>query len=391
MPATIDHVADKNGVEFARLARLYDIPDFVKKADFQKTFSDKPVAKQHYADPLHNQFPCDTRARTFLSCVYFTEKRAEFKDKEAQRIQNCLDRYIEYWGIKKAVDDFLVKHNEYNKEAQAKLPDSCFAYVWVDQDTGHKERRLSLRNANEVKVAADWLVAHHTKMAFEDAHVIASKILEKAADYGANVTMHMEFLEKKAGRGVCDPRKVVSAIKTRALLCKKAQDRAQILKLADYVEGTPRKAMGPGMLVELAKTLDVIDRAQNLTSKYGSDLDRPEDVVFEATFTKAASELSGLVATTSGKVYKKDQLAKIGLDTLRDVFGDEFASEVKSGSSVDLEKLAEVVHTLPRPDAETFDKLMSQHGVAPTMKKSASVRQGFSKSDFERMAADYAA
>lgn len=391
MPIAVDYLADANKVELVRFAKLYDFPAFVKSASFEKTFSTTPVSRQHCADPINAQFPCNTRARTWLSYLYFTEKRAEFKEKEATRIQHRLDHYVDYWGIKGDVDNLLGKHAEYTKDAQTRLPDSTYAFVWVDTESGHKERRLPLRNPNEVKVAADWLFKYHERLPFQDANIIATRVLEKAAAFGASITNHIDFLEKKAGRGVCDPRRVVAAIKRRAGMAKQAEVRTHIGELAKIIESTPHRALGPDMLVKLACTLDMIDRAQGFTSKYGSDLDRPEDVIFEATFTKSAKEISGLVATTSGKAYKKAHLAKVGLDALRDLFGDEFANEVKSGKDkVDLEKLAEVVHTLPRGDAEQFDRLMRDQGVDPTLVKSASVRQGFTKADFEKLAMAYA-
>jgi hypothetical protein len=97
-------------------------------------------------------------------------------------------------------------------------------------------------------------------------------------------------------------------------------------------------------------------------------------VIFKVTFAKTASELEAHVATTSGRMYNKQDFGKVALDDLKSLFGDEFADRVRSGLDVDAEKLAEEIATLPRPDAEMFDSLMSEVGVKPSVVKTAGVR-----------------
>ena len=178
-------------------------------------------------------------------------------------------------------------------------------------------------------------------------------------------------------------------IRGRALLTNNAAYREKIASLAEAVSSSPRQALSPDRLVKLAETVDGIDRAIGIVGKYGQTLQRPEDVIFKATFTKAAAELDEHVATSSGRVYEKQAFKKLAVEDVKSLFGDDFAKRVTTGLSVDPEKMAEEVATLPRPDAVLLDGLLSDHGIAPALTKAASVKQGFTPQDWTKMAESY--
>lgn len=217
MPSMMDHVADKSGAELVRLEKLYDFPAFVKQANPDQTLNPGRLPTHLYADVVRQQFPCHTAASTWLSALYFTEKRAEFHPKDQAQIQKRLDHYTGYWRIKPAVDAIVARWQALHKTAEEQLPDHMFAYVWVGDD-GRKERHLRLSNAMEVKAAAEYVEAYRDRFPFSVRHVMAGKILEKAARHGAGIARHVEFLERQAGRGVCDPAEVVALVEDRARL-----------------------------------------------------------------------------------------------------------------------------------------------------------------------------
>lgn len=392
MPHTADHVADKGGVELHRLSKLYDFPDFVKKASYDQTFGSRACTA--YADLPRKQYPCDTAASTWLSALYFTEKKAEFHPKDQKHIQRQLDYYVNFWKLKEAVDKIYARHQELHKDASDQLPDSSYAYVRVKAD-GTKERHLPLRNGAEVKQAADWLFTYRDKLPFsrEDGsgrHEIACKILEKAGRFAAKLDDRYEFLEKQAGRGVCEPAEVYQTLVNRSYLTVNEDFRKHIVKLAMAVKEQPRQSLHPEALVKLAETIDSIDRTLGLPGKYTEKIPRPEDVVFKATFSKVAGDLEEVVAMTSGKIYKKADFSKIPLSGVRDLFGRDFAEEVKAGlDKVDPEKLAELAATLPMGDAELFDKLAAECAVHPHLTKAASAKVGFSPDALKGLAKLY--
>ncbi len=383
----LDPASDASREELARLTKVYSFPDFVKKADLDATMFPRQVAATTFADPANRKFACHSAAATWLSGLYFNEKKAEYHPKDRERIEQRLIKFAEYFKIKPAYDSMCKQASALHSETE--LPDSSFAYVWAGSD-GVKARHLPMRSTAEVKAAADWLERYQDRLPFQDRNTIAIKILEKAASYGAGLD-NDEFMEKQAGRGVCDPEEVYTAIMQRACLTKSAAHRTQIEALAETVKVQPSIALQPDQLVKLAVVLDMTDRALNLTDKYGDLIRRPEDVIFKVTFMKAAADSAELCALTTGNIYTREQFNKLSRDEVSALFGDDFASEVCSGLDVDAEKMAEVAHTLPRPDAELLDQLMAECGLPPQMSKSASYSHGLSNLELEMMAEKYKA
>ena len=374
MTNTLDHVADSNGVELHRFFQLYDIPGFVKTASRSESIPTKPLAHSVYADDMNRQFPCHNAASTYLSALFFAEKRAELHPTPASRIEQRLDKNVEYWGIKGAVDEMRARHTDLTKNADDQLPDDDFAFVWED-DVG-KHRNLRIKNAMETKVAAEWLHMYRDRLPFSDRNVIATKILEKAARYGAGLGDYEGFIHKQAGWGICKPAEVVAMLVNRAKLAKQADHREGILKLAETVRTSPTAALRPEQLIKLATTVDVVDHALNLVGHYSDAVPRPEDVIFKLSYKEAEATVNDLCALTSGTTYSKNDLAHIKLADVQSLFGTEFANDVSTGlNSVDPEKMAEMVATMPRDDAELFDKLAKEAGVAPVTVKAASTPQ----------------
>lgn len=382
----LDPASDKAYVELARLSQLYSFPDFVKSAAMESTMHPNGVAVTTYADPRRRLYPCHSAAATWLCGLYFQEKKAEFHPKDQARIQQRIEHYVDYFDIRGAYDAMVKRAGELRQGNP--LPDSAYAYVWNGEDGG-KERYLPLTSPMEVKVAADWLERYRDRLPYSDRNVIAGKILEKAAHFGAALTpVQTEFLERQAGHGLCDPAEVHEAILQRARLTKSAAHRQEILKLAQLVKGQPREALQPQQLVKLATTLDVIDQALGLGSKYTESIRRPEEVVFKVTLTKAAADHASLCALTSGTIYAKEQFAKLAREDVEALFGSDFAGEVSRGFQVDGEKMAELAHTLPRPDAELLDRLMSESNLHPQLTKSSADAR-LTPAELETLAATY--
>jgi hypothetical protein len=390
----LDHVADANGAELHRLSKLYEFPDFVKQADLDETLRPGKLAASVYADPrtADKLYPCHTPASTWLSCLYFEEKQGSFHKKDRPLIRERLDHYAEYWGVKEAVDAMREAHSEMHKNADDLLPDADFVFVRV-LDTGHKERHWRLKNAAEVKAAAASLHEYRDHLPFTDRNVIAAKVLEKAAAYGASLGDHEQFVERQAGRGVCNPDDVVQMLKGRAKLARDAQHRTMITKLAEIVESKPASALTPDMLVKLAETVDMVDRANGLVRNnvgyYTDVLPRPEDVIFASTYKEVAAGVGAACALTTGSVYDKTEFSKVSADDLANLFGPDILNQVTTGLDVDAEKLAELAETFPRPDAELFEDLLKATGIPPMAHKAASDHVGLSPTMLESLARNY--
>ena len=393
MPVYVDHVKDQNGVEMRRLFEQYQdvIPNFVKQANFSNCMSEHRRPATVYADQSRSLFPCDNAASTFLSYMYYFDKRADYESKEQQRIESRLTHYAKYWGIGGAINTFLDHHNEVVKQADDRLDDSNYGYVWVDED-GAKNRLFRLTTTMEVKEAADAVFRLVDQMPFSDRHTAATRILSKAAALGAKIPDdQLEFLERSAGRGIADLDRVIGMLNNRAKLAKDESLRESMKKMATTLQGAPEFCRDPATMIKVAETVYMFDSSISLRpDTYSPAVPRPEDVLFEVTFSKTAKELSSRVATTSGTVYTKEALARVKIADIQSLFGEDIANEVKSTSgTVDPEKMATVLPTLPRPDAEMFDKLMSSNKLPPDMRKAASSKVGFTKDQLRSLASQF--
>jgi len=366
--SVIDAASDTNREELARMVKLYEFPDFVKSANLDFTMNPADIAINTYADPVRQKFACHTAAATWLSALYFHEKKAEYHPKDRKRVEDRIESYVNYWRIKPAYDVLVKRSSELVSQ---ELPDSSYAYVWVD-DKGNRERYLPLNSTMNIKAASEWLQKYQDRLPFSDRNTIAKKILEKAAGTGTDLGELLDYTEKQAGLGIPDPAEVISMIHQRAQLATKATHKEEILKLASAVESQSKVALQPTELVKLAETIDIIDQALNLKGKYTDSIRRPEDVIFKVTFTKAASEQAELCTLQTGNVYNKDQLSKLAKEDVESLFGTDFANEVCVGLDVDPVKMAEVAHTLPTPDAELLEHLLAEAGQNPAFGKYAS-------------------
>ena len=390
MAKLIDQTGDTEFRDLHRYVRLYEFPEFAKKAEFANIVEPEEKKVSYYADVrMPHQFPCHTKAATFVSTVYFLEKQSEVNPKVRPMIESRLAKFAEYWGIKNAIEVVKSRHTAINK--QAELPDSSYAIVWATED-GRKDRRYPMRNTLEVKAAAAWFTDHNDairkEFGFIDRQTIANKILDKSAEYGASTGKYHETLEKAAGRGFHDPKKAGKAIRDRVKAASKVTPELAVgmSKLAESVETQPERYLDPESASKLASTIDQFDRTHNLIGRYTEMIPSPEDVLFNATRSKVAEFCTESCTTHTGAIYDQEDFSKLSATDVRDLFGDDIVSAVTTGLTVDPEKMAEVASTFPRPDAVLLDQLMQDKGINPIAKEASASKIGFSHRQLQAMA-----
>jgi hypothetical protein len=370
----LDQANDVSGRETHRLTTLYAQPDFVKNAAQDKLSGSDDLPRHLYADQRHKLYPCHTAPATWMSALFFADKKAQFDTKEAAAIQSRIHQAAEYFGIRGAVAELEEKVAASSAQNINSLPDSEFAIVWVS-DVGGKERHWPLRNAEEVKFAAAHFKTFRDNFVFDDRHVIATKILEKAAEYNADVSGAEGSLELAAGLGACAAKVASDMIKDRVRLTSRqhAPLAGELSKLADVIDQNPERARTVEMRLKLASAVDNFDRSTNLYRLYDAGgLPRPEEVLFAITEKVARDFLDHNVETTTGNVYALDDLEKLAVEDVREWLGDDFADAVSAGGVyMDREKLAAIVPTLDRGMASMLDRLMQEKSDGPVVKSAA--------------------
>jgi hypothetical protein len=376
----LDQSRDRDGRELYRLISLYQAPDWVKAASVDEICGDQ-IPAHMYADSAAHLYPTHTRAATWTSLVFFLDKQAQLPGKRVDIVRDRLLKSADFHGIRPDADALILRSRELAANADASLPDDAFAYVG-DAGDGGKERRLRLVNAHEVKAAAEWLFRHRDRLEFPERRQIASNVLRKAAEFGAAIGDLDEFLERSAGLGGCACATAVDAIRQRVKLARRSDPKvaAALEGLAVILARDPEGTRRPDTLQKLAHTLEIADRQLHVT--YDGPIRRPEDTLFVITRKAAQALALEHVPTTSGSVYARDDLGRLRVRPVRDNLGDEIAAAVSAdGIHVDPEKAAELLPTLTRGDAETFDRMARGEGITARFKEAAASRQGLTQED----------
>jgi hypothetical protein len=363
----LDHTQDVSNTETHRLTTLFPCPDFVKNAAHDRTHGESNLPRHVYADQYNKLYPCHTAPATWMSALFFTDKRANFTNKQAADIQERIHSSAKYFGILGLVEELETKVAAANSNDVSTLPDSEFAIVWVGEN-GAKERHWPLRNATEVKYAAAHFNNYRDEFVFEDRHKIAEKILAKAETCSAEIGEHEHLLALTAGHGACAAKVACDMLRDRARLVSRQNQEAatELVKLAEVLEQNPEKAREQGTRVKLASVVDEFDRVNHLNRMYDDGgLERPEEVLFAVTEKAARDFMSDNVETTTGNVYSLSDLEKLAVEDVRNWMGDDFADAVSAGGVyIDRDKLAAIVPTLDRGLAATLDRMLQESKIS---------------------------
>ena len=374
MTTPLDQTQDISGRETHRLTSLFDSPDFVKSASHERTHGDETLQRHMYADQYNKLYPCHSAPATWLSSVFFADKRAEFDEKRAAEIENRLHAAAKFFGILGSVQEMEEKVAASVADNFNNLGDDQFAIVWVGEG-GTKERHWPLRNATEVKYAAHGFAKWRDEFVFEDRHTIAEKILVKSAEHNADISEHEHMLALTAGHGACAAKVATEMLRDRARLVQRSNHPAavEMAKLASVLEQNPENARAHETRVKLAAAVDEFDRVNHLYRLYDAGgLPRAEEVLFAVTEKAARDFMSENVETTTGNVYALSDLEKLALDDVRNWLGDEFADAVSAGGVfLDRDKLASIVPTLDRGMAASLDRLMQDNKMAAVVRTKA--------------------
>lgn len=387
----LDHTQDLTGAEQHRLTQLYTPPEFVKAANHAQLYGgdDDPLPAHVFGSAASRVYPCHTKAATWMSALFFADKVGQLKQADAQLIRGRILQAAGHWQIKPVVEALWEKMAADAASGMTKLADSDFALVWTG-DNQQKERHYPLRNAAEVKMASDWFGQYHSQFAFGDKHTIAKKILEKAAAFGAAIS-NPDLIDRCAGYGYCAAGDAAGAWEKRASMIRTQNPEyaAAATKMAQVIRESVLEARDVGKRVKMAELMDQFDRHTKLDQYYDAGgLERPEDVLFQITEKVASEFVRDHVQTTTGAVYEKMALQSLQIGDVRQWMGDDLADEV-GGVMLDTEKLAAIVPTLPRPEAEMFERMARHAGIPVMGREKGASAQGLSMEEMVSLAQEY--
>jgi hypothetical protein len=349
-----------------QLMSAFNAPTWVKAAAEQDYAN---ATFQEFADPFRRRLPLVTPGDVWKSAaLLFTDPSIVDKpDQAVARVKQA----AKLFGIEKEIDalDAAVK-----KAAAAAddLTDDDYALVMpVD---GTVRRRYPLRNRHEVKTAADYLLRYRDQMAWQPKNQMAARILEKAAEFGADIRDEAGELHKLAGRGCCDAEdakrlllKRAAAVPPRLADADKVRDT--LTTVAGMIDSQADRAgqLGDETLLKLADIVTHVDIACGHNAHYGKDADRPEDTLFGTTPVKLAAAVDSMAfSPLTGRVYAKEDLARVKTAAIAETFGERFLADVSpDGVFIDPDKLTDKIATLSRREAELLDSLLLANDARP--------------------------
>jgi hypothetical protein len=341
----MDQTTDTGYTQLHEISQLYgEMPDYVKRASREETLSPKGLAWSSYADNTSREFPCHTKAATYVSALYFEENKEKMPDWRRGLTERRLKEAAADHGILADIEQIVVRGQQLAKES-ARIPDDDFMIP--------TERRYPLRNNEEVKAAAQYLVTYRDKFELDDRIDMARRVLRKAALTGAEFSEDLDVsLQKQAGAGTCEPGEVLQQLNYRSMLHDNNASKEAWQKIANRIQ-----EMDPMVLSSLVRSvavqLDRIDR--NAGVKYGSMIKRPEEFMFGILFKDAAYAVANSCGLATGSVYTKDSLSVLSHEDICDLWGEKAANEMQRGYGLNVEKIAEKAASLDWRNALVLD------------------------------------
>lgn len=369
----LDQNNDKNGQQLYRLSRLTNLPHFVKSANSEEIYGNDELENYQFADRVHRQFPCHTAAATYISALFFMDKKAELSEDMASMLEHRIDDFAFLHGILDRISVLKEKITTEEKNAKA-LSDSDYALILDPQESGSgkKEYYWPMRNILEVKKAAEALQTYQKDITYAQRQKIASRILDKVNEFNVDLSDLLSFVEKQAGLGSTTVYDVVNMLTERSKLLKFAGKHDYANKLAEMTEKistNPLCIHDDGQLIKLASLVDMIDRESGL-DKWISDLKPVENILFSLNVKMASDFRTNHFSMPSGNIYNLNDIDKLKLGDIKATLGNDIAEAMSAGNLLlSPEKVAEVAPTLPREDANLFDKLLSERGIKPIAKE----------------------
>ncbi len=376
MSTVLDQVRDVNYTGLHRIQQLVDLPDFVKKADWVSPDDAAQLPRGAFADPGGRSFPIHNRAQTFLSYAYFLHGANGLNKESAAKVYGRLKAAARDWGIETTCARLEDQHAKQSEFCMSRLPDDQFALV-ADYD-GKRFRRFPLLNASCVKSAAEHLSAYKANYPLAWRKSMARKILGKAAAMGVNFSDDPDlsgYLTRAAAVTPALPGDMANGMEQRlyqwwekkAYGHRASETDHEVVRSMKQAIATVRSARLPNreLSVKCASALDEFDKFTGECDLLDRDgLAYPEEIAYTSMqMAKEASELaSSFVTLPSGNSYRMEDIRKAGAAPFQ-ILGDEFLSAVTDIDGLDMQKVAEIVPTLPLPDAQILDRALVAAGV----------------------------
>lgn len=273
-----------------------------------------------FAWPEKRAFPVHSREHAMLSRAY------------REGLGGPVPAYVDA-TIKEALDVYGVKEGMFERVKVASTPpDDSLDFLLPDI------KRLRVTSAGHVKTAEDRLAAEGARLSPGHRALASARLVEKAAFFGVRVS---DEIRKMAGMVATSTTELVDWLEARAGVAPPScQDG--YTKLATEVRRMPGELRDRAIQNKLASAIEELDELSGLSSHWGTRLPDPLASVFNTT------KSAGPGVTLAGQFIPMERMAAYPTSFYSDALGPDIVREATDARGhFDIEKLAEVLNTLP--------------------------------------------
>lgn len=313
----MDHYTDNTKKVIYQMHKEASLPKYAQEHDLIDT-SELPDSA--FADSISREYPIHTKADTFLSAVYLNKTAADAKP----YVKSALENAIDIWGVREDVDNALSGRQE-------KTASSAVAIEYKqDDDIIHTAYVSSEKGFN--KIASD--VITNTTYSLRTRQDVAEQLLHKCSQYIKD-TDTQDRLEKCAGWGTSTPEVVYDAIRNRALLMERSNEKLadKLNKCAEHIISTYKDVVPKHVLDKTANFIDLVDRASGMHTNYGTAFRRPEEDMYKYTLNDGRMLKKYAVNMQNNMVIKSSDIRN-NMDKLSSVLDNAFGIQAEDEKSM---------------------------------------------------------
>lgn len=349
---------EPSNTHLAKLAStIGTLPDYVKQADMETLRPVENTKTASYADIRHQDYPCHSKAATFLSYADY-KLFGHSKLASSAELEKRLEHFVDFWQIRQDANNI----DKLASRMALGLPDDHYAFVSTT-DKGAKVRTMRIKDANEIKEAIEFLRNNQTYLNLPERHKCAMRIIDRQQKLAAAIPVaDVEFLEKQAGLG--EPESagdLVMGLEARARHCKLGHPviSDRFSKIAAQAKQSP--VYMPQELLKLASAIEQADAVTGLLGNYTERLPSANDLVFAVTPTSKTAAVNDIFRSPTGRVYHASDLQKIALADLSQLMGGDFTASVREGIHIDPTKLQSKMAQCDLGKQRVLEALFDQH------------------------------
>lgn len=354
------------------------IPAYVTDYTLPEEKTASAMSDDDFADPGKRLFPLDTAPATWLSAAYFTYHRPMLEQgygvKYAAWLDSRIQNAVNAWGIQLDASKAIKAIETWQGDTKSAADDDA-NYGWIVRDDKGAviDRLFPLFDDVGVRKAAAYFDENRRNYTAEMRKGIATRILEKGAEYGVPSTDLAVSVTREAGDGI--PRKLVlmQEINERARLAKDAEAGVLLANINRLV-ATASDTEFAESIDKIADVLTRFDNVEGLTQHYGRGITYPSDFLCGVTMKEAAAFRDHSVQLRR-YVFDTTKLATaVPADVFADVLGKDFLFKVATkvdkaqagsdgyltyeGVTIDPTLLKQALAELPAEDKAAFEDIV---------------------------------